>query len=169
MLILNDVSVVASRFYHPVHTTVYIGSVSKIKKTVLHPGVKKELQNAERDLDDEEYESLSIKIKLDPTKYIDAIEYEAALIYAPKDLLKSIVNFIRVSCDCYLCGEEEVLEQLYAMTKQPKFFASVTALVEGNNYETRIISRPGYGQFYISDIRIVNQHKELDEFSKMCV
>ncbi|OKH52951.1 hypothetical protein NIES2101_12750 [Calothrix sp. HK-06] len=163
---LNDVSV-ASRFNYPVHTTLYIGSVSKIKKTVLHPGVKNELQNAERDIDDEEYESLSRRIKLDPTKYIDAIEYEAALVYAPENLLEPNVKFIRVTCDCYLCGEEEVLEQLYTMTTKLKFFVSVIALVEGNNYERRVISKPGYGQFHISDIRIVDQDKELERFSEI--
>lgn len=166
MFILNEISVVA-RFGNPIYTTLYIGSVSKIKQTVLHPGVKHELQNAKQELDDEEYESLAREIKLDTTKYTNAIEYQAALVYAPSNLSQPTKNLIRVRCDCYLCGEEEILEQLYVMTRKPEFFVSVNVLVEELNYETRIISSPGYGQFYISDIRIVDQHKELEKLSKM--
>ncbi len=161
MLILNDVSY-TSAFYQPIYITAYIGSVFKDKRTILHPGLKQELVNLERQMNDEEYEE-SRRIKLEPKNYIEVIEYAASFVYAPKDLSCKDQKFIRVSCNKYLCAEEEVLEQLYVMTKRPKFFVSVSGIIEEWGYNDRIVSGRGYGQFYLSDIRIGEEHKQLEE------
>lgn len=166
MFILNQVSV-ASSFYNPVHTKAYIGSVSKEKKTVLHLGVEKHLTILKRELDCDEYEKYSRKVKLDPKNYLEAINYSAAFIHTPKDLSNNDAEFIRVTCDTYLCGEEEILEKLYVMTKKPKFLVCVDVIVEEMNYYCRITSSRGYGQLYLSNILISDGHKELESLNQL--
>ncbi len=159
MLILNDVSY-TSAFYQPIYITAYIGSVSRIKSTVLHPALKEEVFRLERET---YYDEESKKITLDPKNYIEAIQYDASLVYTPKDLIFQDQKFTRVSCNKYLCAEDEILQQLHEMTRKPKFFVCVSAIIEELGYDDRIISSPGYGQFYLSDIRIKEEHKQLEE------
>lgn len=162
MFILNDVSY-TSAFYQPIYITAYIGSVSISKSTVLHPALKEQVFRLERETYYEEYEEETKKITLDPKNYIEAIQYDASLVYTPKDLIFQDQKFIRVSCNKYLCAEDEILQQLHEMTRKPKFFVCVSAIIEENGYEKRICSSSGYGQFYLSDIRIKEEHKQLEE------
>lgn len=161
MLILNDVSY-TSAFYQPIYITAYIGSVSRSKSTVLHPAFKEEVFRLERETyEEEEYEQESKKITLDPKNYIEAIQYDASLVFTPKDLIFQDQKFIRVSCKKYLCAEDEILQQLHEMTRKPKFFVCVSAIIEELGYNNRIVSNAG--QFYLSDIRIKEEHKQLEE------
>ncbi|MBD1216248.1 MAG: hypothetical protein H9536_02680 [Aphanizomenon flos-aquae Clear-A1] len=161
MYILNEASV-AYAFCDPIFITAYVGSLSKSHETVLHPGLKKYLST----LEDEGHFRKIDNIKSDINNYITAVRYEAGLIYVPNDLSELDKNFIRVNCDKYLYAEEDILEQLWLMTKEkPTKAVQVNALVETFGYEKRIVSSPGYGKFQLTNIRIGSQHRELHSFT----
>ncbi|MCC5615712.1 hypothetical protein LC605_11645 [Nostoc sp. CHAB 5836] len=164
MYVLNKAST-ADQLSDPVSITAYVGSLSKAHETILHPGLQKYLFTLKHQLDDYKYYQEENKIKLDIKNYIQGILYEAGLIYVQNNLLELDKNFTRVKCDKFLSAEEDVLEQLWLMTKdEPTKVVQVIALIEANGYEKRIVSSPGYGKFELTNIRIGHQHKELCKF-----
>ncbi|MGB3206917.1 MAG: hypothetical protein WBB28_18185 [Crinalium sp.] len=163
MHILNQAS---GSFHSPISITAYVGFISKEQKTVLHPGLEERLREMNRDMEYKEYEQKENQIKLDPRNYVQAVLYEAGLTYVPEYLSKPNTNFRRVRCDKNLYSEQEVLEQLWVMTKEkPTILVQVTALIEEVGYESRINSSLGYGQFVLANIRIGSQHKEQRDFN----
>ncbi|WP_016948708.1 hypothetical protein [Anabaena sp. PCC 7108] len=161
MYVLNEASI-AHTFCDPIFITAYVGSLSKSHETVLHPGLKKYLST----LEDEGLFGKIHNIKSNINNYTTAIQYEAGLIYVPNNLSELDKNFIRVNCDKYLYAEEDILEQLWLMTKEkPNKAVQVNALVEAFGYEKRIVSSPGYGKFQLTNIRIGSQHRELYSFT----
>lgn len=119
----------------------------------------------EGELSDKRYSQEEYKIKSDIKNYTPAIRYEAGLIYVPNNLSELNKNFIRVKCDKYLYAEEDILEQLWLMTKEePTKAVQVNALVEAFGYDKRIVSSPGYGKFQLTNIRIGSEHRELYKF-----
>lgn len=165
MYVLNEASI-AHAFCDPISITAYVSSLSKSHETVLHAGLKKYLSTLEGELTDKKYFQEEYNIKSNINNYTTAIRYEAGLIYVPNELSELDKNFIRVKCDKYLYAEEDILEQLWLMTKEePTKAVQVNALVEAFGYEKRIVSSPGYGKFQLTNIRIGSQHRELYSFT----